>query len=87
MGLRRTSGRDQLVVEKSIAAVLADVTPLLRIEHCRLALTEFVRASGLLLLRIEGNCPDCSGSPAMFAAAIEAHLKLRVPEVKEVRIS
>lgn len=76
-----------MVIEKSIVDVLSDVAPLLRIEHCRLELAEFVAGSGLLTVRIEGSCPDCSGSPAMFATAIEAHVKLRVPEVKAVRIS
>lgn len=67
--------------------MLEGVTPLLRIEHCRLELDGFVAESGLLTVRIGGSCPDCAGSPAMFATAIEAHIKLRVPEVREVRIA
>jgi len=86
-GLRRGPGRTATVIENSIAAVLLEVTPLLRMEHSRLELEEFVPASGLLKVRIEGNCPDCLGSPAMFAPAIEAHVKQRVPEVREVRIA
>ena len=85
-GLRRGRGRAATVVESSISAVLLEVTPLLRMEHCRLELEEFESASGLLKVRIEGTCPDCLGSPAMFATAIEAHVKQRVPEVREVRI-
>ena len=85
-GLRRGAGRTTKVVENSITAVLLEVAPLLRMEHCRLELEEFVSASGLLKVRIEGTCPDCLGSPAMFAPAIEAHVKHRVPEVREVRI-
>ncbi|MEO8578333.1 MAG: NifU family protein [Gemmatimonadales bacterium] len=83
-GLRR--GRTTAVVERNISAVLLEVTPLLRMEHCRLELEEFAADSGLLKVRIEGSCPDCLGSPAMFATAIEAHVKQRVPEVREVRI-
>lgn len=71
-------------IEGRIAAVLADVIPLLRIEHCRLEVDAFVVQSGLLTVRIEGSCPDCLGSPAMFRAAIEAHVRQRVPEVREV---
>ncbi len=71
----------------SIAAVLADATPLLRIDHCRLELAEFVPASGRLTVRMDGTCPDCAGSPAMFATALEAHVRQRVPEVREVVIS
>ena len=83
-GLRR--GRTATVVESSIASVLLEVTPLLRMDHARLELEEFVAATGLLKVRIEGSCPDCLGSPAMFATAIEAHVKQRVPEVREVRV-
>ena len=85
-GLRRGRGRTVTVVKESISAVLLDVTPLLRMEHCRLELEEFESASGVLKVRIHGSCPDCLGSPAMFATAIEAHVKQRVPEVREVRI-
>lgn len=85
-GLRRGTGRTTTVVENSISAVLLEVTPLLRMEHCSLELEEFESRSGLLKVRIQGTCPDCLGSPAMFATAIEAHVKQRVPEVREVRI-
>ncbi len=85
-GLRRGTGRTAPAVESSITAVLLEVTPMLRMEHCRLELDEFVPDSGLLKVRIEGTCPDCLGSPAMFATAIEAHVRQRVPEVREVRI-
>lgn len=67
--------------------MLLEVIPLLRMEHCQLDVEEFIAASGLLRVRIAGSCPDCLGSPAMFATAIEAHLKQRVPEVREVRIA
>jgi len=60
---------------------------MLRIEHCRLELVEFDQPSGLLLIRIEGNCPDCSVSPSIFATGIAAHVKQRVVEVSEVRLA
>lgn len=59
---------------------------MLRIEHCRLELVEFDTVTGLLVIRIEGNCPDCSVSPSIFATGIEAHVKQRVVEVSEVRL-
>lgn len=86
-GLRRRSSRSTSAIEMSITEVLADVTPLLRIDHCRLELAEFVPASGQLTVRINGTCPDCTGSPAMFATAIEAHVRQRVPEVRQVTIA
>jgi Fe-S cluster biogenesis protein NfuA len=74
-------------IEERISAVLAEVEPLLRMDHCRLELVEFSADTGVALLAIGGGCPDCEVSPATFSAAIEAHIMMRVPEVKEVRIS
>jgi len=86
-GLRRGTGKSKDGVENQITAVLAEVTPLLRIDHCTLEIEEFVESSGSLTVRIDGSCPDCLGSPAMFATAIEAHVKQRIPQVRRVIIS
>jgi Fe-S cluster biogenesis protein NfuA len=84
--LRRKRTRTVESVEKSITMVLAEVGPLLRIEHYRIEIAEYSEPTGRLMLRIDGNCPDCELSPATFMPVIEAHLKLRVPEVREVRV-
>jgi Fe-S cluster biogenesis protein NfuA len=84
--LRRNRPRSAESVEASIAMVLSEVGPLLRIEHYRIEIAEYSGPTGRLMLRIDGNCPDCEVSPATFMPAIEAHLKLRVPEVREVRV-
>ncbi len=84
--LGRRSQRGSVLIEQSITNVLAEVGPLLRIEHCSIEIAEYTEATGQLMLRIDGNCPDCELSPATFMPAIEAHLKLRVPEVREVRV-
>lgn len=84
--LRGRSQRAAATVQHNITNVLAEVGPLLRIDHCRIEVVEYSGATGQLMLRIDGNCPDCELSPAMFMPAIEAHLKLRVPEVREVRV-
>jgi len=86
-GLRSKSGRSQSAIEKSISTVLVEVTPMLRIEHCTLEMVRFDSATGLLEIRIEGNCPDCSVSPSIFATGIAAHVKQRVVEVSEVRLA
>lgn len=85
-GLRRSGARSGKGVEGRINLVLSDVAPLLRIEHCSLELAEFDSVSGQLTVAIQGSCPDCLGSPAMFATAIEAHVRQRIPEVRGVRI-
>ena len=78
--------RNDAVVRESIAAILAEVGPLLRIEHCRIDIVEYSGATGRLTLQIDGSCPDCNLSPATFMPAIEAHLRQRVREVLEVTV-
>ena len=80
-------GKTSSAVEARISAILLEVEPLLRIEHCRIELVSFAPDSGALTLRIDGECPDCEMSPATFAPAIAAHVKQRVPEVREVKLS
>jgi len=84
--LRRRRKRREAEIEARIAAVLAEVGPLLRIEHSPIEIAEYSHSTGRLVLRIDGNCPDCELSPATFMPAIEAHLKQRVPEVNEVSV-
>jgi Fe-S cluster biogenesis protein NfuA len=82
----RGSGRSAAAVEASIAEVLVEVEPLLRIDHCRIRLVEFSRASGLLTVSMGGSCSDCDISPTTFSIAIESRVKMQVPEVREVRV-
>src|ERR1041385_438894 len=74
--LRRTTAPNASTIEQHIAAVLAELSPLIRIEHTRIEIAEFSNVTGRLVLRMDGNCPDCELSPATFMPAIEAHLKL-----------
>ena len=85
--LGRKTGRSKSAIEQSISTVLVEVQPMLRIEHCRLELVQFDQSTGLLVIRIEGSCPDCSVSPSIFATGIAAHVKQRVIEVTEVRLA
>ena len=74
-------------IEAKISAILAEVEPMLRMEHCRLELVDFSPKSGVAIVRIDGGCSDCVVSPATFTPAIQAHIRMRLPEVREVRIS
>jgi Fe-S cluster biogenesis protein NfuA len=56
-------------------------------DHCRFEIVTFVASSGELILKIDGECTECEMSPATFSPAIAAHVKLRVPEVRDVKIS
>jgi Fe-S cluster biogenesis protein NfuA len=83
--LRRRKRREAVIRER-ITAVLAEVGPLLRIEHCRIEIVDYSGATGRLSVRIDGSCPDCDLSPATFMPAIEAHVRQRVPEVLQVTV-
>jgi Fe-S cluster biogenesis protein NfuA len=48
-------------------------------------LVQFEEHTGLAALRVEGDCPDCDLSAANMMEGIGAHLRARVPEVKDVR--
>jgi Fe-S cluster biogenesis protein NfuA len=84
--LRRTATTDRQI-EARISAILVEVQPLLRIEHCALQLVAFDAATGVLTISIDGNCPDCSVSSSIFATGIAARVKQRVAEVSEVRLA
>lgn len=58
---------------------------MLHIQQAHLELVRFDEASGTALLRVEGDCPECEMSAAMMIEGIGAHLRARVPEVKDVR--
>jgi Fe-S cluster biogenesis protein NfuA len=86
IALHQRKKRKEAEVTARITAVLADVGPLLRIEHCHIEVTEYSASSGRVTVRIDASCPDCELSPATFMPGIEAHLRQRVPEVREVRV-
>jgi Fe-S cluster biogenesis protein NfuA len=85
MGVLRRRATSDRQIEARISAILVEVQPLLRIEHCTLELAEYSR--GVAVVAITGGCPDCEVSPATFWAAIQAHIRTKIPEVREVRIS
>jgi len=84
--LRQRQKRKEAEVTARITTVLAEIGPLLRIEHCMIEVTEYSASNGLVTVRIDASCPDCELSPATFMPGIEAHLRQRVPEVREVRV-
>ena len=80
---RRSSGDRE--IDGRIRETLSEIRPLLHIEDADVSLVEFDVSSGTAVLRIEGDCPDCEMSAANMIEGIGAHLRARVPEVKEVR--
>ncbi len=77
--------RNPADISRRINSALEGMRPLLHIEKMDLALLSFDSATGVTILRIAGDCPDCTMTATELRAGIEAHLRLRVPEITEVR--
>ena len=73
-------------VERQIRSELETLVGLLAVEHCAIELSRYDSEGGIAILRIDARCPDCDVSGATFLAGIETRLKLRVAELREVRI-
>lgn len=85
MSVLRRRARQKPTIEDRIERVLAGLRPLLRLETVGVELVSFERATGVALLRFDGDCPDCRMSASMLRQGIEAHLRMQVPEIREVR--
>src|SRR5919202_398873 len=68
-------------VEERIRVALEGLRPLLRPEPAGLELVEFDERTGVALMRVEGDCPDCNMKVSMLLQGIEAHLRMRVREL------
>jgi Fe-S cluster biogenesis protein NfuA len=85
MAALRKSRADREAVEARIRAALDALRPLLRVNAPVVELVEYEETRGLAVLRVDGHCPGCDMSAASLMEGIEAHLRMRVPEVREVR--
>jgi Fe-S cluster biogenesis protein NfuA len=73
-------------VEVRIREAIVGLRPLLRVNAPEVIdLVHFDLRSGVAVLRLDGGCPDCEMPVAALMQGIEAHLKLRVPEIRSVR--
>ncbi|GEM_PF-1827488 len=80
------SDERDLAVERRIREAIIGLRPLLRVDHPdTVDLVSFDAATGVAILRLDGGCPDCDMPVAALLQGIEAHLKLRVPEIREIR--
>ena len=84
MGILRRD-RSGTEVERRIREAIAAMRPLLRLETMDVDLVRFDVVSGVALLRVAGDCPDCDLSADVLLTGIEAHLRRRVPEITGVR--
>lgn len=84
MGILRRN-QSSADVEHRIRDAIATMRPLLRIQELAIELVAFDAASGVATLRLEGDCPDCDLNADALQTGIQAHLRLRVPEIAAVR--
>jgi Fe-S cluster biogenesis protein NfuA len=71
-------------VDNRIRDTLGEIRALLHMD-ATIDLVQFEEHTGVAELRVEGDCPDCDLSAANMMEGIGAHLRARVPEVKDVR--
>ena len=72
-------------VDDRIRTAIEGMRTLLRIETMDVELIEFDADSGVAVIRCIGDCPGCDLSAVNLTVGIEAHLRLRVPEIRSVR--
>ena len=72
-------------IEERIREALESVMPLVRIEGARVELVEFRAESGVCVLRLTGDCPDCRMNIGMLRQGLEAAVRARVPEIREIQ--
>jgi Fe-S cluster biogenesis protein NfuA len=77
--------REDPEVGDRIRQTLVDLRPLLHIAEADIELVQFEEETGTAFLRVEGECEDCEMSAANMIEGIAAHLRSRVPEVRDVR--
>jgi len=82
--LRRNRSRPQADVEHQIRDELAEIIPMLRIEHCNVELDAFDPETGTAVLHVMGGCKDCDASAVTFMQGIEVQLKRRIAELKSL---
>jgi Fe-S cluster biogenesis protein NfuA len=82
---RMTGRRGAEEIEERIRAALAELRPLVAPHASRVDLLAFTAGTGTATLVLEGGCPDCEMPAAALLDGIGAHLRARVPEVRDVR--
>ena len=85
MGFLRRARPSTEAIEARIREAIIGLRPLLGAAATGVDLVNFEAETGVAVLRIEGDCPECEMSVATFLQGIEAHLKMRVPEIREIR--
>ena len=81
--LRRARGGAE-AIEHRIRDAIDELQPLLPLDEGKVELVRFDPASGVATLRLAGGCPECDLTLGSLLVGITAHLRMRVPEIREV---
>ena len=85
MRVIKRNRRSRPDVESRIRDSIGAMKMLLHSETYEIELLEYDGTTGETVLRISGECPECDMNATGFLQGIEAHLRLRVPEISSVR--
>ena len=85
MGLLKRGRNRTDEIEARIREAIEGLRPLLGVESGGVQLANFERETGVAVLLVEGDCPHCEMPVSTLLQGIEAHLRLRVPEIREIR--
>ena len=85
MGLLNRSRNRNEEIEARIREAIVGLRPLLGVETSGVELVNFEEASGVAVLLVEGDCPHCEMPVSTLLQGIEAHLRMRVPEIRGIR--
>jgi len=73
-------------IEGNIRDALSALKPLLHFDSARIELVEFNGDTGVAVVHVAGDCPHCDLTAPMLRAGIEAHLRTKIPEIREIRV-
>ena len=71
-------------IEHRIRDAIEELHPLLPLEEGSVELVRFDPASGVATLRLAGGCRECELTLESLLVGITAHLRMRVPEIRDV---
>lgn len=76
------SEEERIKIEKKVIEAIEEIRPILQMDGGDL---EFIGMEGLKVkVRLTGTCHGCPYSAYTLQLGVEAHIKERVPEIKEI---
>ena len=81
-GQRKKTG-----IDERIRHAIAELRPLLPSHTVTIDLVAFEMQSGVAQVRVDGDCAECDMPVSQLLTAIEARLRMQVPEIRSVRLA